>query len=194
MFKVSYHAPQFSVSHQEYVNHGAITRPKVFKTKIDRLFLKLKGFRTGEFVQTKQFASAKRHRGSIFLQNLGPSAKNGHSLGRFGEETDSERVKIHQISKKETEASQSSFEPLKVLYTNNGDKPLSNYSADFVNGTTDARRSPIKPEQVSWTDRPKFEANSQYKVSSSTTSTTDCSLQCNVATLAINLLVKVQGS
>ena len=104
MFKVSYHAPQFSVSHQEYVNHGAITLPKVFKTKIDRLFLKLKGFRTGEFVQTKQLASAKRHRGSILLQNLGPSAKNGHSLGRFGEKTDSERIKFRQISKKETEA------------------------------------------------------------------------------------------
>ena len=57
------------------------------------------------------------------------------------------------------------FDPLKVLYTNNGDKPLSNYSVDFVNGSVDARRNPIKPEQVSWTDRPKFEANSQYKAS-----------------------------
>jgi hypothetical protein len=73
--------------------------------------------------------------------------------------------KFIRFLKKETKASQSFFDPLKVLYNNNGDKPLSNYSVDFVNGTTDARRKPIKPEQVSWTDRPKFEANSQYKVS-----------------------------
>jgi hypothetical protein len=122
--QVSYHAPQFSVSHQEYVNHGAITRPK-------------------------DFAPDNSYRPSS-----SPAQKDTEVRSSF--KTWGNQPKMDtpwaDLAKKRT-----------VLYNNNGDKPLSNYSVDFVNGTTDARRKPIKPEQVSWTDRPKFEANSQYK-------------------------------
>lgn len=172
MFKVSYQAPQFSVSHQAYVNHGAITRPKVFPKHKSALFLKTPslGLCARESVQTFEFPSAERYWGSIVVQNLGCSAKDGYSLGRFGEKTHSERPKIISISwylcvkYHDKSFFQIVHKPLKVLYTNNGEKSVSNYSADFINGTANARRSPIKPEQVQWTDRPKFEANSQYKV------------------------------
>ena len=100
MFKVSYQAPQFSVSHQAYVNHGAITRPKVFPKHKSALFLKTPslGLCARESVQAFEFPSAERYWGSIVVQNLGCPAKDGYSLGRFGEKTHSERPKIISIS------------------------------------------------------------------------------------------------
>ncbi|CAG5091685.1 Oidioi.mRNA.OKI2018_I69.PAR.g13197.t1.cds [Oikopleura dioica] len=109
--QVSYQAPQFSVSRQAYVNHGAITRPKDYAPE------------------------------NSYRPSSSPAQKDTESS-----------IPISKLK-----------EPLKVLYSNNGEKPLTNYSADFINGSVDARRSPIKPEQVQWTDRPKFEASSQYK-------------------------------
>lgn len=43
--------------------------------------------------------------------------------------------------------------------------PTSNYKVDFRNGNTIAKREAIKPPPVTWSDRPEFQAESQYKVS-----------------------------
>ena len=75
MFKVSYHAPQFSVSHQEYVNHGAITRPKVFKTKIDRLFLKLKDFAPANSYRPSSLPAQKDTEVRSSFKTWGPQPK-----------------------------------------------------------------------------------------------------------------------
>jgi len=41
--------------------------------------------------------------------------------------------------------------------------PTSNYMVDFRNGNTMSKREAIKPALVTWSDRPPFEAESQYK-------------------------------
>ena len=42
--------------------------------------------------------------------------------------------------------------------------PSSNYMIDYRNGNTLAKRQAIKPPQVTWSDRPPFQGQSQYQV------------------------------
>ena len=168
MFKVSYQAPQFSVSHQAYVNHGAITRPKVFSIiKLD--FLKT-SFRTMLQKIATGLPVPRRRKTQRFDLPLKLGVRSQKSILPGPIWRKNEQRMAHKNNNQIMSTHKSSIpisklkEPLKVLYSKNGEKPLTNYSADFINGSVDARRSPIKPEQVQWTDRPKFEASSQYKV------------------------------
>ena len=52
-----------------------------------------------------------------------------------------------------------------TLYTKAyNEKSSSNYMNDFQNGRINAKREAIRPPTVSWSDRPAFDGQSQYKV------------------------------